>query len=272
MMKYRADLHCHTVKSDGTYTPIELLKLAKKKHFSGISMTDHDTLDAYTLETIIFAKKIGMDLFTGVEFSTTYFGISVHVLGYGVKKTAKILSFCKALQERRKKRNQVILEKLAQHQMPILEKDLKEIQKEKMIGRPHIALAMVKKRYVKTIQEAFERFIGDQKSCFAQEYGFTSEETIDVIHASEGKAFIAHPYLIEKKGILKAILKLPFDGIECYYSRLPYEIEKKWLILAQEKGLLISGGSDFHGSIKPHVPLGCSWVDKEKVDAIFNGS
>ena len=270
-MEYRADLHCHTTKSDGTYTPIEVLKLAKKAKLSGLSITDHDTLEAYTSETLAFAKKIGIDLFTGVEFSASYIDTPLHILGYGIKKTPDILAFCHTQKERRRERNRLILEKLAKQRMAISETDLKEIQKEEaIIGRPHIALAMVKKKYVKTIQEAFERFIGDQKSCYVQTHSCSPEETIDAIHAAGGKAFIAHPYLIERKGKLKAMLKLPFDGIECYYSLLPYKMEKKWLALAQKRGLLISGGSDFHGSINPHVSLGCSWVGKEKVNAIFN--
>lgn len=268
-MDYRADLHCHTTCSDGTMTPSEVLHLAKEKGLSGLSITDHDTLDAYSEETYALAKELGIDLFIGVEFSTRYHKFSVHILGYGVEKTDKLLSFCKEHKRRRDHRNKQILEKLRNLSLVVTEEELAAKKTGEIVGRPHIAQIMVEKGYVRSIQDAFDRYIGDRKCCFVEGEPFGVQETIDAIHAANGKAFIAHPHLIQKSGILRILLGMNFDGIECYYSLLYHEMEKKWLKVAKEKNWLISGGSDFHGAVKPQVTLGCSWVDRETVEKIF---
>ncbi|MCB1108004.1 MAG: PHP domain-containing protein [Chlamydiia bacterium] len=267
MFMYRADLHCHSTCSDGTSTPEELLILAKESELSAISITDHDTLDAYTDSLFEKGNAIGVKLFVGVEFSTRHEGYPIHLLGYDVQKTPEILAFCEKHQQRRLHRNRAILEKL-RHLSIIIEEDELKSPKERTTGRPHIAQLLVEKGVVSTIQEAFDRFIGEGKPCFEPGESFTPEETIDVIHHSFGKAFIAHPHLVRKKSVFNDLLEMPFDGIECYYGRY-HNHEKKWLRLAKEKGWLVSGGSDFHGEIKPHIRLGCSWTPKEKVQEIF---
>lgn len=268
-MEYRADLHCHSTCSDGTMTPIELLHLAKKKGLSGLSITDHDTLDAYTPETFQAAKELGIDLFVGVEFSARYHNSSVHILGYNVEKNETILSFCEKHKIRRENRNREILEKFKKYSIFITEEELFACATGSVIGRPHIAQILVQKNYVKDIQEAFDRYLGERKCCFVESHSFTIPETIDVIHEAHGKALIAHPHLIQRQGILRILIGMNFDGIECYYSNLHNQIERKWLKMAKEKNWLMSGGSDFHGSIKPYIELGASWVDKETVDRLF---
>ncbi|MBF5058670.1 5'-3' exoribonuclease [Candidatus Neptunochlamydia vexilliferae] len=264
----RFDLHCHSTCSDGTCTPLELLELAKERELSGIAITDHDTLDAYTEELFAQAQELEVKLYVGVEFSTRHQGYPVHLLGYGLQKTPEILAFCQEHQERRLQRNRAILEKLSRLSMVIDEKELGD-PSDRTIGRPHIAERLMAKGYVQSIREAFDRFLGEGKPCFEAGCSFGVEETITKIHAAGGKAFIAHPYLVKKSGILKELLEMPFDGIECYYSLFHNGQEKKWLKIAEEKGWLISGGSDFHGSVKPHVQLGCSWVPEEDVLKIF---
>ena len=95
------------------------------------------------------------------------------------------------------------------------------------------------------------------------------QETIEAIHQGRGKAFIAHPHLLEYARKSKELLKCGFDGIECYYAKFPQEQEKRWIQTAKERGWLISGGSDFHGSAKEYIQLGCSWVDEESFHKIF---
>lgn len=264
----RADLHCHSTCSDGTCTPKELLHLAKEKELFALSITDHDTLDAYTEEVFAEAKEMGIKLYTGVEFSTRHKGFPIHLLGYGVEKGKEILSFCEEHQERRLNRNRTILDKLRRLSIIIEEEELGN-PSDRTIGRPHIAEILMKRHYVSSIQEAFDRYIGEGKPCFDPGVSFNPQETIEVIHKAEGKAFIAHPHLIRKKPILRELLEMDFDGIECYYGLFHRGQEEKWLRIAEEKGWLVSGGSDFHGEIKPHIHLGCSWVDEERVEAIF---
>ena len=265
---FRADLHCHTTFSDGTMTPEELLHCAKEQGLSGISITDHDTIDAYPQAAII-AKELNILLGSGVEFSCVFRGLSVHILGYDFDlQHPSIENLCRRHQQRRTLRNKAILEKLSRLSMPILEEELLAIG-QRTVGRPHIAYLMVKKGYVNSIRDAFSRYIGDGKPCFDPGTGISVEETIETIHQARGKAFVAHPHLLEGASKIKELLKLPFDGIECHYARFGPEREKRWVKIAKEKGWLISGGSDFHGAVKDYIQLGCSWVDEESFHKIF---
>ncbi len=269
-MSFRADLHCHSNCSDGTLTPVQLIRLAKQVGLSGLSITDHDTVDAY--ETALpEAKKLGVLLGTGVEFSSVFKHLSVHILAYDFSLTSPALSaFCAKHRDRRSERNKRILAKLSARKMPIPYEELtRNFPESKTIGRPHIAKLMVEKGYVKTIKEAFTGYIGDGKSCFDEGESFSSDDTIKLIHAAGGKAFLAHPHLLHNAKAMRELLELPFDGIECHYAKFTPDIEKKWVKTAQSKGLLISGGSDFHGEDKHYLPLGSSWVDEESFHKIF---
>jgi hypothetical protein len=248
-------------------TPEELVRLAKEVGLGGLSITDHDTVSAYQT-AIPVAKELGMRLGSGVEFSTMFETLSVHILGYDIAlDSAELHTFCKRHQERREDRNRVILEKLTQKGMPI---SMEEITKgPSTIGRPHIALAMIAKGYVKSIREAFQIHIGDDKPCYYPGESFSTEETIALIHRLKGKAFLAHPHLLEHGKKIKRLLQLPFNGLECRYAKFTADQEQRWIKIAKEKGLLTSGGSDFHGASKDYIQLGCSWVTQEVFDQIF---
>lgn len=259
LSSFRADLHCHSSCSDGTDSPIELLHLAKKRGLQGVSITDHDTLTAYTEEFFAEAKKLGLEILVGIEFSADHRGHSVHILGYGVDPQSEAMQ---KLQEhhkqRRAKRNQAILDKLANKGFVI-----EGLPKGDVVGRPHIAQKMVEKGFVKDIREAFQKYLGDGKSCYVVLDVVSVPDTITAIHEAGGKAFVAHPHLQISVKFVKEVLKFPFDGLECYYGNFFPHHERRWLQLAESKKLLISGGSDYHGSIKPNIELGSSWVDIE---------
>ena len=257
----------HSTASDGTDTPLELLDLCQEKGLLGLSITDHDTVAAYTPALFIGAEKRGLKLGTGVEFSTRHKGKSIHILGYNIDvSAADLLTFCDAHQKRRFKRNLAMCQKLAKMGMPIGEDWL--VGKEG-VGRPHIAKKMVEKGYVNSIKSAFSRFIGDGKCAFVDSDLFSTQETIELIHASGGKAFIAHPHLIKHNRIVQELIEMPFDGVEAYYGTFSKDHEEKWLKIAQEKNWMISGGSDYHGAIKPENRLGSSYVTRKTFEDIF---
>ncbi|MEI8300987.1 MAG: PHP domain-containing protein [Chlamydiota bacterium] len=263
MTGFRADLHCHSRCSDGSLTPLELLEKAHQIGLQGLSITDHDTIKAYDGELFKKAEELGLILCSGVEFSCQLKGVNVHILGYGFDVTSKQLQeFCMKHQKRRRERNLKILLKLRQHQMVITEEELESIPLVHVIGRPHIAALMLQKGYVTSIKEAFDRYLGDGKCCFDQGGAFSVDETITLIHQAGGKAFIAHPHLIKKSKIVKELLEKKFDGLEGYYALFHKADNQRWVDRAQEKGWLISGGSDFHGDLRPFIPLGASWVDE----------
>lgn len=267
MNEFRADLHCHTTCSDGTVSPEDIIQIACDIGLQGLSITDHDTIAAY-MEAVPAAKAKNLPLISGVELSAMHRQTNVHLLAYSFSLNSAIIEdFCRRHHQRRELRNQMILDRLAAHGMPLssddFSQDLLSPQSKKSMGRPHIALAMVKRGYVQSIQQAFHSYIGEGKPCYAPGSAFSVEETIELIHRANGLAVIAHPHLIENVGILKDLLDMKFDGIEGYYARFPANVHERWIKIGAHRGWIITGGSDFHGTIKPNLPLGSSWVNAE---------
>lgn len=262
-MEFKADLHTHTSCSDGTMTPIELLKLARDCGLSGLSITDHDTVQAYTKEFFDAASILHVTIICGVEFSCMEKSDSVHILGYGIDiHHPKLIEFCKKHVERREKRNVEMIEKLKKKGFKISYEELlkSKTSPNQILGRPHLAALLLEKGHINTIQEAFERYLGEGKSCYVETKCFNVSDTIDLIHEVGGIAILAHPHLIKKKRLLKELLRKPFDGMECYYARMFRHQIEEYLKIAQEKNWVVTGGSDFHGSIKPRLTLGASFV------------
>ena len=254
------DLHCHTTCSDGTYTPQQLVELALKIGLDGIAITDHDTIAAF-----FELEKTPLVILPGVEISAEIGDENVHVLGYCFELNNKAFQeFCSVSIVRRRQRNQQIFDKLTALGMPLTEEDIIDPSgKTVTYGRPHIAQAMVRKGYVKAFQEAFSLYIGSHKPCYVAGEKWSPEEAIEALHHAQGFAVIAHPHLIARQSVVRKLLTLPFDGIECYYSRATESTNAKWVRIAEEKNWLKTGGSDFHGSIKPNILLGCSVAPKE---------
>lgn len=268
-MSFRADLHCHTICSDGTDTPIELIDLASQAGLSGLSITDHDTIDAYTEEVFERASKWGIALLPGVEISSEVDEVSVHVLGYGFDlENQDLRKFLESMRMRRQKRNQEILRKLEAKRMPISEEELNAFATDRTVGRPHIAQLMVLKGYVPTLRDAFEGYLKEGAPCYASGIKYHPQEVIEKIHQAKGKAVLAHPHFIKQGEFLKRLLALKFDGLECYYARLDKALEKPWVRLAKQRNLIATGGSDYHGKFKPQTPLGCSWVGEDIFKAL----
>ncbi len=267
---FRADLHCHTTFSDGSLTPTEIIYLAKEKKLQGLSITDHDTFLGYE-EALPVAKECNIQLISGIECSSEYNDEPVHILGYAFSlNNPKINSFSELCQNHRIERNRSILKKLKERGMKVEEEELlysfSDEAHKGSLGRPHIANLLVKKGYVKNIQDAFKRLLAEGKPCYTHGQKVSIQDTINIIHSAGGLACIAHPHFIKRKRIVKDLLTYDFDGIEVYYACFPSNKEKKWLQIARGKKWLATGGSDFHGMPKPHIPLGASWVSEK----IFN--
>jgi len=271
MNDFKADLHCHTTFSDGSMTPQQVIELAKEKGLSALSITDHDTISAYSIAEPI-AIKNGLKLLPGVELSTMLDGISVHILAYGFKTDDEnMILFCNRHTERRKIRNEMILDLLKKHKMPLTMEDLipQNTPQTHTVGRPHIASAMVAKGYVESFQEAFKKYIGEGRPCYTSGHHFTVEETLDLIKKSKGLAVIAHPHLIKNESIIAKLMTMPFDGMECYYANFSLAQNKRWLKIATKKNWLITGGSDFHGEIKPQISLGASFTPQDEFNKLI---
>ncbi|MES2272841.1 MAG: PHP domain-containing protein [Chlamydiota bacterium] len=272
---FRADLHCHSNCSDGSEDPRVLLRLAVQADLQGLSITDHDTMDAYTPELFADAESLGIRLLPGIELSAEQDQVPVHVLGYGYDlKSFSLKNFLIEMNQRRAERNRAILRKLEQKKMPMTEAELLEFaalaRQKRTIGRPHIAQLMVKKKYVSSPSEAFDKYLKEGASCYAAGIKYTPAEAIAQIHQAQGKAILAHPHFLKGGSFLKKLLSLPFDGLECYYARLSKVQETPWLKIAKERNWIATGGSDYHGELKPHIPLGSSWVGEHTFRMLLN--
>ena len=269
---FRADIHCHSNGSDGSDTPLELLDKASRADLQGLSITDHDTILAYTPEFFSKAKELSMQILPGVEISTELDATAVHILGYGFDlSSSEFQQFLENIQNCRNQRNRAILAKLSLKKMTITEEELllfaQIFEKKKSVGRPHIAHLMVQKGFVRSPQEAFELYLRDGASCYVAGFKSSPLDAIEQIHLARGKAVLAHPHFITNK-ILKKLLLLPFDGIECYYGTFSKQQEAPWIAIAKQKKWIATGGSDYHGIYKPYINLGCSWVDGSTFEAL----
>lgn len=272
MNLFKADMHCHSTFSDGASTPFELITLSHQLGLLGLSITDHDSIMSYEDPKLFsWARKHQVHLCPGVELSSTAKGKSIHVLAYAFPVPNPVLQeSCMQCQKNRNHRNKAILHRLEKIGFCITQEDLTAIFPSSVIGRPHIAKLLVKKGYVDTVQKAFNQFLGEKGSCYVPLECPSTKEIIHLIHKAGGKAFLAHPHLLKHKSILRYLLTLPFDGIECYYARFSNEHNQYWKRVVTERNLLISGGSDYHGLPVAHNLLGSSWVNEEDFSRIIS--
>jgi len=274
-MDFRADLHIHSYFSDGTDSPEEILYLAKEKKLLGISITDHDTIDAYTDELFELARTLEIKLIPGVEVSSEFNEVTIHILGYNFDLLSQsFIGFLNEAQEKRRLRNLAILKKLNGKNIDISEKELYDFTKDNnisqtVVGRVHIAQLLKERGSVQSMQDGFDLYIKDNGPCYVPGYKFSSKQVIDQIHLAKGKAILAHPNLIKSSKIINSIFQQPFDGLEAYYAKLMPAYENRWVQKAEKHGWLITGGSDYHGHIRPYNTLGCSWINEERFDQLI---
>ena len=260
------DLHVHSTASDGTYTPAEILATAQATGLQAISITDHDTV-AGTKEALEKASLFSVKVLSGIEMSAalpdskTHIKGSFHVLGYGIDvKNEKLLSTLQAFQAIRKNRTRQIIQKLQQLGCAIDIADFNGITT--TIGRPHIAQKMIEKGCVDSFNDAFDRYLGKDKPAYVDKYRLPFRETATLLRSAGGIPVLAHPGLLsiqtaqEYATLFEKLHDLGLVGIEALYPLHTLAQTRLFLELAKTYGLLITGGSDFHGNIKPEIVLG----------------
>ncbi len=252
------DLHSHTTYSDGTMTPKELIAKAVEEKCEYISITDHDNFDHVSHIGMV---PEGLTYIPGVEISAEYKG-TLHILGYGFHPDHEGLKTSLTfLQEARRKRNETMLKKMAKEGFHITMDELLEEAKGGMIGRPHFANLMLAKGYVTSYQEAFDKYLAKGQPLYMDKQRLAPKDAIRLILDAGGIPVIAHPYQTKLKGeeleaLIAELKSYGLMGIEAYYSKHSKEEQKEYLRYAKKYDLLVTAGSDFHGSIKPDIELG----------------
>lgn len=259
------DLHCHSTFSDGTYTPSQLIQMACQKKMTALALTDHDTIDGID-EFLQAAQATNVCAIPGIEFSTSWYGASLHIVGLFIDHHHPALKAkLTELINSRHHRNLKIIERLQELGCEITFEEVQAETQGKSIGRPHIARVLVRKGYCNSIQETFNKYIGQKQKAYVRRFLPMPSEMIELIHEIGGVAIWAHPLSHGKKSlsrtrsIVSRLQTSHLDGIECFYADykdLQTQLAKD---VANEFGLLYSGGSDFHGENIPDLELGIGY-------------
>lgn len=253
------DLHTHSTFSDGTFTPLQLVKYAEEKGLKAFALTDHDTT-----EGVKEAKSIetNVEVISGVEISTRYDKKEIHIVGLYVNENdADLNKQLKYYREKRVTRNFEILEKLNSLGVDITIDDVKESCTGYVISRAHIAKALVSKGFVGSYTEAFDRYLGDNKCAYVPRETLNYEESMELITKAGGVPVLAHPllYKMSDTNLENMMVKLRQKGlkaVEVYYSTHSNSDTQHIMAMANRVGLIYSGGSDFHGATKPKIDMG----------------
>lgn len=251
----RVDLHSHTTLSDGSLPPRDLVRLAVDVGLEVLAVTDHDTTEALP-EAIDEAGRLGLRLIAGMEVSATVEGRNVHVLAFFPgDRLASLAAWQAGRREARHERMARMLERLASLGMPL---DLSTITRDadprRSPGRLHVARALVEAGHVPSVREAFDRYLGTGKPAYVQDVVPTSAEAIAMIRGLGGLAVVAHPSIDDLDRDLERLRDEGLEGVEAYHFCHAPEVAAHFHARARDLGLLVTGGSDYHG--EPTRPPG----------------
>lgn len=261
------DLHVHSNKSDGTLSPSELVSLAVQKGLSAFALTDHDTTAGLD-EAIEYAEGRGIEVIPGIEFSTEYQGRDIHILGLAIDyRSPGFARQIQAFVDSRILRNRKMCSLLSDAGIDITYEKLTAAFPGAVVTRAHYGRYLLENGYVKSIPEAFERYIGDHAPCFVPREKVTPAQAVALIREAKGIPVLAHPTLYHMGGealqkLVSSLLEPGLVGIEAVYSTYSAGEEREMRRLASRNGLLISGGSDFHGSNKPGLELATGYNNR----------
>lgn len=253
------DLHIHSTASDGTLSPRQIVELAKAQGLKAIAITDHDTVSGYE-EAAAAGIELGVEVIPGIEISTKYSG-PIHILGYNFdpksQELAPVLSW---VVEDRDRRNAKMAKLMADDGLPVSYEDMKK-RFGNVIGRPHFGQILVDLGLAKSVNDAFDRYIEKGQKYYMPRSFLSIESCIELICHAGGTAVLAHPFQYRRndsalRELIEHCIESGLRGIECHYSGYSPEQVLYLEALADEYGLIKTGGSDFHGSNKPHIKLG----------------
>lgn len=257
----RLDLHLHTTRSDGSYTPTEVVNMAHRAGVAALAITDHDIMTGIA-EAMAAGQRCGIEVIPGVEISSIVGDSELHILGYFLAwQDPSLNERFKTLRESRHRRNPKIIEQLQALGIDITYDEVRALAGTDSIGRPHIARVLMDKHVVTSAKEAFDRYLAEGQPAYVPRELPSPAEAIRWIKAARGLAVLAHPTWVKlaEQSLVDLVRQLKtdgLDGVEVYYSTHAARQTREYLGLAQQLGLLVTGGSDFHGLTKPDIEVG----------------
>ena len=255
------DLHIHTTASDGTFTPEDAARYAAEKGLAAIAITDHDTA-AGAVNAAALGAKYGLEVIPGIELSTDYQNLGVHILGYFIDPESPALNaVLEWVIKERRRRNREIIAAMQRDGIDVSREALAARFPGTVIGRPHFAVVLVEQGLCQSVDEAFARYLSPGMRYYRERRYMPVREAFDVIRKAGGKAVFAHPlqYGLPEPGLLeltRCLTDCGCVGMECLYSGYSKQQSDYLMGLATRFGLCVTGGSDFHGKRKPAIDMG----------------
>jgi predicted metal-dependent phosphoesterase TrpH len=244
----RIDLHMHTTASDGLLEPAALVSAVQNADLQIFSVTDHDTVDALP-EVEAQSRALGLRLIPGIELSAMWHRVEFHILGYFVDPAdAALLAFLQARREARRTRLQAMLNRLRALGMTVEAEEVMARAQDGNVARPHLARVLVDRGFVASTDEAFDRYLGEGRPAYVPRPDVTVPEAIRVIRQAGGLASLAHPGLYNRDDAMPELVAAGLDAVEAYHVCHSAGITAHYRRLAERRGLLVTGGSDFHGA------------------------
>lgn len=251
----------HSVFSDGTHTPEELIELAAEQDLKAVALTDHDTVKGAE-RYLKAAKDKGIQGIAGVEVSTSWTAGEMHILGYFLEyKDPFFASQLEWIRTARHARNEEILHKLHKMGMHLSWSEIKKVAGDDVVGRPHFARAMMARGYVKNAKEAFTRYLAKGCPAYAPRRTLSAEEALEVILGANGVPVLAHPFTLDLnrlslRELVEELVGMGLGGIETYYPAHDRDQTREFLHLTKDFNLVPTGGTDFHGAHTPDLQMG----------------
>ena len=257
-----ADLHMHSHFSDGQWSPARLVESAKGQRLRAIALTDHDTV-AGIEEAALAGHAAGIEVVTGVEIST-WLDADVHLLAYAFDpENEGVRDLLGSARTSRAERAERICDRLNELGVPVSMQEILDQAAGGAIGRPHVARALVEGGHVHSFREAFDAYLGDGKPACVEKARVEPEAAIRVIHQAGGVVVAAHPGFYGGPEFLEPLVAAGLDGVEVRHGLHDEATEGEFMDFARAQGLLVTGGSDFHGQEKPPIRLGSGRGDIE---------
>ena len=263
------DLHTHTTASDGTYAPRDLVIEAASRGVRVLAITDHDSTEGLPEAFEEAERRRPLELLPGIEINCDVEGAEIHVLGYLMDWQAPwFQEFCREQRRERRERVHRMAERMAGLGMPFDADEVFALVKEGSAGRPHVARVMVTRGYVKTVREAFDKYLAAGRPGHVPRKKLTPEDAVRLIRRAGGVPVFAHPGLASRDELIPGLIAAGLMGIECYYTEHSAQQRATYLQICKDQDLVATGGSDFHGPQVRAATLGSPTVPMAAVDAL----